>query len=69
MTYKQLDEPREVKSTGKVSLYRTENKEEYCNFLANFDEKNNEVLGISSFEYGSLTRVPVVYMVTYRQLK
>lgn len=70
VTYKKLNEPREVvKSTGKVSLFKTKSEEQYCSFLANFDESNNEILGISTSMYtGSYTNGEF-YMVTFRELK
>lgn len=69
VTYKRLNEPREVKSTGKVSLFKTRSEEEYRNFLANFDENLNEILGISTSMYTGVYSNGEFYMVTFRELK
>lgn len=69
VTYKRLNEPREVKSTGKVSLFKTRSEEEYRNFLANFDEDLNEILGISTSMYTGVYSNGEFYMVTFRELK
>lgn len=69
VTYKKLNEPREVKSTGKVSLFKTKSEEEYQSFLANFDETLYEILGITtSMNTGPYTNGEF-YMVTFRELK
>lgn len=69
VTYKKLNEPREVKSTGKVSLFKTKSEEEYRSFLANFDESLNEILGISTSMYTGVYTNREFYMVTFRELK
>lgn len=69
VTYKKLDEPREVRATGKVSLFRTESEKEYCNFLTNFDENNNEILGATTCMYTGIYSDDEFYMVTFRELK
>ena len=68
VTYKKLDEPREVKSTGKVSLFRTKSLEDYCSFLANFDEIHYEVLGTTTSMYTGAYTNGEFYMVTFREL-
>ena len=69
VTYQRLDEPREVRHTGKVSLFKTSNEEEYHTFLENFDEANNEILGITTSMPSTIYGDGSFYMVTYRELK
>lgn len=69
VTYKKLDEPREVKATGKVSLFKTKSEEEYRSFLANFDEANNEIIGVTTSMYTGAYTNGEFYMVTFRELK
>ena len=69
VTYKKLDEPREVRATGKVSVFRTKSEEVYLSFLANFDKSNNEILGIStSMKAGDYSNGDF-YIVTFIELK
>ncbi len=68
VTYRKLEEPREAKSTGKVSLFRTKSEKDYCSFLANFDETHYEILGTTtSMDTGVYTNGDF-YMVTFREL-
>ncbi len=69
VTYQRLDEPREVRNTGKVSLFKTSNEEEYHTFLENFDEASNEILGITTSMPSTIYGDGSFYMVTYRELK
>lgn len=69
VTYQRLDEPREVRHTGKVSLFKTSNEEKYHTFLENFDESSNEILGITTSTPTTISGNGSFYMVTYRELK
>lgn len=69
VTYKKLDEPREVKATGKVSVFRTISEEEYLSFLTNFDGSNNEILGVTTCMNTGAYTDGDFYMVTFRELK
>ncbi len=69
VTYQRLDELREVRHTGKVSLFKTSNEEEYHTFLENFDETSNEILGITTSMPSTIHGSGNFYMVTYRELK
>lgn len=68
VTYKKLDEHRESKSTGKVSIFRTKSEEDYCNYLANFDETHYEILGTTTSMYTGAYTNGEFYMVTFREL-
>ena len=68
VTYKKLDEPREAKSTGKVSLFKTESEDDYCSFLANFNETHYEILGTTTSMYTGPYSNGEFYMVTFREL-
>lgn len=69
VTYKKLDEPRDVRATGKVSLFKTTNEEEFCSFLTTFDINNNEILGITTSMYTGVYTNGDFYTITFRELK
>ena len=70
VTYKKLDELREdVRATGKVSLFKTTNEEEFRSFLSTFDVNNNEILGITTSMYTGVYTNGDFYTITFRELK
>lgn len=69
VTYKKLDEPRDVRATGKVSLFKTKNEEEFRSFLSTFDVNNNEILGITTSMYTGVHTNGDFYTITFRELK
>ena len=70
VTYKKLDTPIDVKkNTGKVSLFRTTNVNQYCSFLANIDKRRYEILGTTTSMYTTTYGNGTFYMVTIREIK
>ena len=68
ITYRKLDEPRDYRRTGKVSLFKTQNESDYLTFMAEFDLTRYEIIGISTSMYtGSYTNDDF-YMVTFREI-
>ncbi len=68
VTYKKLDKPRKIKKTGKVSLFKTTDKDMYCNFLTDFDETHYEIIGTTTSMWTGPYTDGEFYMVTYREL-
>ncbi len=69
VTYSKLEEPREARETGKVSLFKTTDYDEYNSFLNSFDTFKYEILDIStSMSTGPYTSGNY-YMVTYIEIK
>ncbi len=57
-----------VEEYSNVSVYETRKVEEYITFLENFDERNNEILGVTTcMNTGGYTSDDF-YMVTYKKL-
>lgn len=68
VTYRKLDEPRDYRRTGRVSLFKTRNESDYLTFLSELDMTCYEIIDISTSMYtGSYTNDDF-YMVTFREI-
>lgn len=68
VTYRKLDEPRDYRRTGRVSLFKTRNESDYLTFLSELDMTRYEIIDISTSMYtGSYTNDDF-YMVTFREI-
>lgn len=55
-----------IESNGKYYLFRTEDVQEYFNFLENFDESKYEIIDISTSMHYYMKGSDEFYMVTYK---
>lgn len=68
VTYKKLDEPRDYRRTGKVSLFKTRNESDYLTFLSELDMTCYEIIDISTSMYTDPYSNDDFYMVTFREI-
>lgn len=55
-----------IESNGKYYLFRTEDVQEYFNFLENFDEIKYEIIDISTSMHYHMKGSDEFYIVTYK---
>lgn len=68
ITYRKLDEPRDYRRTGKVSLFKTQNESDYLTFMAELDLTHYEIIGISTSMFTDVYSNDAFYMVTFREI-